>query len=256
MLSTGTGLPVSRLRSRGRVGAQFFAGHAAGPGPAPTGLLDALADLDRAGVVAAAVDPGVRGFYEQTARHDLAVTPRWRFPFRLAGRLSHTLGRAVGQMTLPLATTAPVAMPSRIVPVDPAIDGRPGVRGWVRTLGPGGPPVYVAAYATHRDPAGAAYMNVAFPLPGSNLTSVLRIDHDPARPGGLVLTTCSMGQDDTGDQGIYFVTALGPVRIPMNETLSVWPEPAGAATPLRARHRIWLLGLPCIDLDYAISTPD
>lgn len=251
-LAGAAGVPFSRLRSPGRVGADFFAAHAPTAAPAPAGLVDTLAVFDRPGFVSAAVHPEVRAFYEATERFTLTVAARWRFPFRLAGRAWHRFGRAIGQLMLPTGDAAPRDMPSRIVAVEADADGRPNVRGWVRQLGRGGPPVYVAAYATHRDPAGQTYMNIAFPTPWSNLASILRIDHDPARPGGVVLTTCSVGQDDRGDQGVYLATALGAARLPMNETIDVWAEASGDGTVLRARHVLWLLGLRYLELDYAI----
>lgn len=248
-LAGSAGAPFSRLRAGGRVGAGFFAAHAPTTAPAPPGLVDALSAFDRPGFSAAALAPEVRAFYEQTGRHVLTVAPRWRFPFRLAGRIWHAFGRRIGQLALPLGRAEAQAMPSRIVAVEVEADGRAGVRGWIRQLGAGGPPVYVAAYAAHRDPAGQVYMNIAFPLPWSNLTSVLRLDHDPARPGGLVLTTCSTGQDDWGDQGVYLATALGAIRLPLSETLWVWRDAEG----LRARHVMWLCGLNYLELTYAIA---
>lgn len=248
-LAGPAGIPFSRLRSPGRVGAGFFAAHAPTTAAAPAGLVDALEVFDRPGFSADDVDPAVRAFYEQTGRHALRVTPRWRFPFRLAGWLWRRLARTMGQLNLPATTSGPQAMPSRIVAVEAEADGRAGVRGWVRQIGEGGPPVYVAAYATHRDPAGRPYMNIAFPLPWSNMTSVLRVDHDPARPGGLVLTSCSKGQDDIGDQGVYLATALGGIRLPLNETIWVWCEDGR----VRARHWLWAFGLPALLLEYEVD---
>lgn len=248
-LAGPAGIPFSRLRSPGRVGAGFFAAHAPTMTPPPAGLLDTFDVFNKAGFSAADVDPAVRSFYEQTGRHALSVTPRWRFPFRLAGRLWRAFGKRIGQLTLPATATGPQAMPSRIVAVEAGADGRAGVRGWVRQLGEGGPPVYVAAYATHRDPAGQVYMNIAFPLPWSNMTSVLRIEHDPQRPGGLVLTSCSQGQDDIGDQGVYLATALGGIRLPLNETIWVWCEDGR----VRARHWLWTFGLPVLLLEYEVT---
>ena len=83
----------------------------------------------------------------------------------------------------------------------------------------------------------------------SGTTSVLRIDHDPARPGGLTLTSCSMGQDDTGDQGVYLSTAIGALRLPFNETIWVWCE----GGEVRARHVLWAAGMPALELEYAIA---
>jgi hypothetical protein len=248
-LAGPAGIPFSRLRSSGRVGAGFFAAHAPTRAAAPAGLVDSLDVFDRTGFDSDRVDPAVREFYEETGRHTLAVTPSWRFPFRLVGRLWRAIGRSIGQLTLPPPTTGPQVMPGKIVAVEGEADGRAGVRGWVRQLGTGGPPVYVAAYATHRDPSGQVYMNIAFPLPWSNMTSVLRVDHDPERPGGLVLTSCSKGQDDIGDQGVYLATALGGIRLPLNETMWVWSE----GEKVRARHRLWALGLPVLLLEYEVG---
>ena len=69
----------------------------------------------------------------------------------------------------------------------------------------------------------------------------------------MVLTTGSVGPDDRGDQGIYVVFGGGTVRVPMNETIWVWPEPGDAAR-VRARHRVWLFGLTCVELEYTIRS--
>lgn len=247
-LAGPAGIPFSRLRSHGRVGAGFFAAHAPTTAAPPAGLVDSLDVFDRTGFDADAVDPAVRELFEQTGRHSLRVTATWRFPFRAAGRLWRAFGRRIGQLALPGAG-ASQATPGRIVAVEADADGRAGVRGWVRQLGEGGPPASVAAWATHRDPAGQVYMNVAFPLPWANLTRLLRVDHDPARPGGLVLTSCSQGQDDRGDQGVYLATAVGGLRLPLNETIRVWAEEGR----VRARHRLWALGLPALLLEYEVG---
>lgn len=246
-LAGPAGIPFSRLRSHGRVGAGFFAAHAPTRAAAPAGLVDSLDVFDRTGFDSDRVDPAVREFYEETGRHTLAVTPTWRFPFRLIGRLWRAFGRSIGQLNLPATATA--AMPGKVVAVEGEADGRAGVRGWVRQPSAGGPPLYVAAYATHRDPSGQVYLNVAFPLPWSNMTSVLRVDHDPARAGGLVLTSCSKGQDDIGDQGIYWVTALGGIRLPLDETIRVWNEDGR----VRASLRLSALGLPVLLLEYEVG---
>ncbi|MCO5171403.1 MAG: YndJ family protein [Planctomycetes bacterium] len=252
------GVPFSRLRARGRVGPRYFddAGLVpAAPLDPPRGLADSLDVYRRPDLPTDRVHPAVRAFYEDTAGHALLVRPTWRSGFRLGGRLYKAFSRRVGQMNLPLrAETRGDEVASRIVPLDAARDGRPGVRGWVRTYARTGEAVYVAAYATHVE-GGQTTMDVAFPLPFSNLTSVLRLE-----PLGRGLRLTTLASDPPGDQGVYLVTPWLPLRLPVNETIRVWPAgapdaavraPAGATVV--ARHDVWVLGLPALSLDYVIT---
>ena len=56
--------------------------------------------------------------------------------------------------------------------LDDARDGRTNVRAWVRWYADTGEAIYAAAYATHAL-GSQVYMNIAFPLPLGNLTSIL-----------------------------------------------------------------------------------
>ena len=120
--------------------------------------------------------------------------------------------------------------------------------------------IYVAAYATHRDPR-RAYMNIAFPLPGGNLASILRPQNHGA--DGIVLTS-HPDPARPGDEGVYFASALMPIRLPINETIFVWTVDdasaprelvarGGPTTVAVARHDAWLLGLHILTLDYTID---
>ncbi|RME22901.1 MAG: hypothetical protein D6798_14675 [Deltaproteobacteria bacterium] len=245
-------VPFSRLRARGVVDEALF-----GSGPAtPRGLSDSLAAYARPDLDVGRLHPDVIAFYEQTADFDLDVRGDWHVPFRLAGRLwADGIARAMGQLGLPAPGTVlqGAALTSRIVDVDDARDGRSGVRGWVRRWRDTGRPLYLAAYAEHvRD--GVRVMNIAFPLPGGNLTSVLHLSHDDTEaPGGIVLS--SRSDDGGGGQpGIYLVFGGHGHRLPMDESIHVWPEtsPAADGTCLRARHHMWLLGMEFLTLDYRI----
>jgi hypothetical protein len=262
-------VPFSRLAARWRVGARFFEDiDAVDPHPAaaPTGLVDRLDEYGRDGFDPARVHPDIRAFYEQTARFRLYVVPAWRPGFRLGARLFRWLMRSIDQLGLPRDPVADDQMHSRIVALRDDRDGRSGVRAWIRTHGRSGAVVYAAAYAVHRS-AGIPYMNIAFPLPGGSLASVLRMDPWPdAGADGLVLSTLPRA-GAFGDQGIYLVYPRLAVRLPMDETITVatpaWagrlgvdpgaaPPGAGAAVVL-ARHDMWLLGVRFLTLIYWLA---
>lgn len=258
--------PFSLLAAGGRVGADFFARSGAcstDPERRPTGLVDRLEDLAHRGCAVERIHERVRAFYERTDAHALTVLPRWRPGFRAGGRAWARLARTLGQLQLPVVERSPDAVASEIVPLDGARDGRDAPRGWTRTF-EDGRAMYVAAYATHRA-EGVAYMNIAFPLPGANLASILRMEN--RGEAGVVLTTRNP-RGEPGDAGIWLVLRPGrrraPLKLPMAETIEVWPtgDPAvpgtlAAAAPVGAtvvaRHRIWLLGLPFLALDYVIT---
>jgi hypothetical protein len=250
--------PLSRLASSGHVGPGFLARQGLERPDTPArGLVDRLEDLAHAGLPTAGLPPAIRAFYERTGEHELVVRPRWRRGFRVGGRLWAALARRLGQLQLPVRDDPSAGgLASRIVAVDEVADGRAAPRAWIRTF-PDGRALYVAVYATHR--AGErAYMNIAFPLPGGQLSSVLRMDR--RGDGVSVSTRCG------GDAGIWLVLRLGrwrlPIRLPLSETIDVWTadDPAAPAD-LRAwaagyttvaRHDLWLFGLHYLSLDYGM----
>jgi len=104
-------------------------------------------------------------------------------------------------------------------------------------------------------------MNIAFPLPGGNLASILR----PENHGndGIVLTSHAH-PIRPGQEGVYFASALLPIRLPINETIFVWNADGsdapkdlmsrcGPTTGAVARHKVWLVGVHILTLDYAID---
>ena len=251
--------PMSRLAGGFPVGASFLSRRGIerdGP-PAPRGLVDELHDLAHPGLEPARVAPPIRAFYERTADHEMIVVPTWRLGFRTGARLWAWLARRLEQLQLPVRAVGRGAdLATRIVAVEAAADGRRAPRAWIRTF-PDGRAMYVAIYATHR--AGdRAYMNIAFPLPGGNLTSILRMDH----LGGGVSVSTRRG----GDCGIWLVgwvrRRMIAVRTPMAETIDVWmiDDPAVPAELRRwaagyttvARHTLWLFGIRFLTLRYAM----
>jgi YndJ-like protein len=255
------GTPFSLLRSSGRVGAGYFerSGATAANRPHPRGLVDTLDEFARPDFPVHAVHPAVRSFYEDTLGHGLVVRAEWAPVFRLAGRVYKWVSSRLEQMNFPLAgETTEDEISSRIVAVEDAVDGRRNVRGWVRTYRSNGKAVYVAAYSAHS--LGAeVYSNIAFPLPGGNLASILRWEaiESSDGAGGVLLTTFPRPQR-VGDEGVYFVNRAFAARLPFNETIRVWPAPAQPApgtsdnASALARHDVWLFGFRFLTLRYEI----
>lgn len=254
-----TGIPFSRLSSRGSTGTDYFQRiravreEAFGTASCPTGLVDDMKDYDRDDFRTEGIHPDIRAFYEKTKDYRLTVVPHWTRGFRWSGRLYRRWAERVGQMCLPVSAQGAAAqlIHSVILPLRDEVDGRQNVRAWVRTYAATGKPVYVAAYAAHRE-KGCTYMNIAFPLPFGNLTSILRLESAPS--GGLSLTSLPAGPEgnDQGDEGVYFVTRGMPIRLPINETISVTVSaPEGGL--VTARHDMWIFGIKFLTLDYSIA---
>lgn len=249
------GVPFSRLRGGRFVGRWFFrsAGLVDDAVPAPLGLVSNMDIYRRAGVPGlhdldpAALAPAVRRFYEHTAEYAVDVSPTWRFPFSLGAPALMAAMRSVGQLELPVRSGS--GMDSELLALRSGLDGRDEVRGWVRVHRGADRPVFVAAYAVHRD-RDVAYMNIAMPLPGANLSSILR--PDPGTHGGLVLTTNRL-RGFAGDEGIYLVTRFGEVRLPMQETLVIGPAAERSEGDLAARHEVRILGVRILTMTYLLT---
>ena len=98
-------------------------------------------------------------------------------------------------------------------------------------------------------------MNIAFPLPWSNLTSILYLSS--IEGGGLQLTS-RHDRYWEGDHGVYLAVRRRGYRLPLDETIVVHPATTlrgrESTIRLRARHRMWLAGLRFLTLDYEIRS--
>ena len=254
------GMPFSKLSAGWFAGANYFerVGAVSRSKPPALGLVDNFSSYARADFDPATIPETVRSFYEETFRYRLIVRPYWRPGFRLGGRISQWLGAKFGQMRLPVtAESSADRIESKLLPLDDSMDGREGVRGWVRTYEGTDRAMYVAAYAAH-SMSGNTYMNIAFPLLGGNLTSILQISPVSELPGAIALSTLPNARPG-GDQGVYFANRLTPVRLPINEVITVWAadnEADLASEPMRptarARHEMWLGGIKFLQLEYDI----
>jgi hypothetical protein len=250
--------PLSKLASPGKVSWACLDRWLPENPESPKGLSPDFHSFEREDFNLALLDPVLIEFYEQTCDFELEINGRWRWPFRLAGRLwSRVIARALGQLGLP-GPDRPLEsclLDSRMVDIDDDTDGRNAVRGWVRTWRDTGRFLYFATYAEHvRE--GVRYMNIAFPLPGANMTSLLHLYLSADR--GLALTSRHQ-HNFTGDQGVYLVVGGRPWRLPLDETITLYPAnqapadlPVQSASVLVARHEMWFCGLNYLNLAYQI----
>lgn len=257
------GIPFSGLFGDRKVGHDFFirTGAEQNELPAPAGLIDCMEDFNRSDFDVARLSENIKMFYERTCDHSLTVEAQWSPLFRpLWLGIGAPFFSAVGQMSLP---SSDLAIDSRMVALKSDFDRRLKLRGWVRTISDTNKAIYVAAYAQHNN-QGHTYMNIAFPLPLCNMTSVLRMDIlcTPEK-GNLVTEVGSANSSDaqqlslmlssvprrdfSGDEGVYLVTPLLSIRLPINETIIV-----SNGGELTARHDMWFCGLKFLTLDYKI----
>jgi hypothetical protein len=218
---------------------------------ADVGIVDSLDGLAGPDVEPRDVDPVVREFYEHTTRFTLDIVPAWRTWVRPGYLLYRSLvARPLGQANVPMnQREAQRGVRSRIDTIDTDGDGRPDVRGWIRSYAATDAPIYVGIYTTYRHD-GRGYVSVGFPLPQASFTATLV---PRARPGGgLTLTTRS----DLGHPG-HYLTYIDPESRDLTslavhgfaEELDVHVVDG----ELRAEHAFWLFGLPFLVLRYRMT---
>ena len=247
------GVPLSPLVGGRVVGVDYPEREGIVAPPHPAGEMDDLGAYARPGFDPEAVHPAVRRFYERTAEYVLSYRTTWHPGFRTGAALASPLTSRLKQLNLPGRSHGDFrVLRSRFLGVDPAADPRDGARAWIRT-GDSGEAVFVAIYASHGR-GGETYVNIAVPLPRSNLSTVLRLgalDAGDEDGTGIELTT-------DGDGGLYLVTPAGAFALPMAQTFRVWPArspdaPVGAPdarTTVVATHDMWLLGRKFLTVEY------
>jgi hypothetical protein len=254
-------VPFSPLSADGHVGADY-AERRGIAGDELAGEVDDMAGFARTDFDPESLHPEIRRFYERTTDYEMVTSVRWHRGFRLGAAIAAPVTSRIEQLNLPGPGGADFELASRIVSLPPAADPREGARLWIRTRSDrrGRPTdaaaVFVAAYARHeRD--GETYTNIAVPLPGGNLSTVLRPEPLPTDAGtGIVFTT-----DAPGDPGLYLVSPLGPFQLPMSQRFRVYPAAASEAPvspetswepDIVATHEMWLPGARFLTITYAI----
>lgn len=223
--------------------------------PPPSGQLDRLDSLDSTRFSAAEVHPEVRAFYEDTARYELWVRPRWSLLFALPARLGVALARRLEQLVLPLDRAgAWQQVKVRTFAADKALTVLPDARLYERRYA-NGTPMFIAAYCT-AERGDETYLGAVLPLPGSCMMSVMQIEN--MGDGGLRLRSAP---PEDAEAGIFLDTPIAPLRLPLSEDLLLGPLERGFApgpsaavedATIGALHRFRLLGIRCLELEYLI----
>lgn len=243
-----------KLFGRGFVGVDFFDRTGAiDDGTVVTGQLGDLLAFGHPGFDPRKVHPRVRHFYENTRDYELRVSPDWRFPFRLGGKIFARLARhLLGNLEMPTQGSSEPVVTTRLFKVKDDVDGRDDVRGYVRAYvradgaAESARANFVAAYA-HHTAHGRTHLTPAFPLPFACFMGVLRFEDGPT-DGSLVLSSRPAEGEGPGDEGMFLVTSLGPIRLPLDERLDVGPSADGLSVV--ARHEVHVLGLRAFVLKY------
>jgi len=245
------GVPFSDLRAKGKVGRDFFDRTGVAESTEATGMIDDLTEYDREGTGfdADAVHPKVRDFYENTDAYDMVVVPEWERGFRALARLYGVVASRFENIN---PATSETRIEGKVVGVDDDADGREDVRSWTRWDASTGKGVLVGAYSSHVHD-GVRYSTVSFPLPFSNFSGVLRFENTDS--DSLLLTTYDEGEG-YGDGGLYLVTPFVPVRLPLDERLSVRAAEEGRGNEheceadVVVRHEMYLFDRRFVTLNY------
>ena len=238
------------------IGAGFYAGYAGEAGlkavaDEDAGLLPDFDSLAGETFDPSPVRPGIRDFYEKTARYNLDVRILWSGPFRhLPRTLIFLVGRNIGQFDIPLSPSS-VKMENELIQlIDPATNETP-YAGWLRRSAATGETMLAGLYTTCGSTMDRGrFFKGVYPLPGGSATMIFRPEN--RLDGSLALI--SDGRR-FGEAGYYRIhrTDDGTLRVklvPMEETLLVSVDPVGA---LRARHEFAFCGVRFLTLHYVIS---
>lgn len=254
------GVPLSSLHGDDSIGADWPDRNGL-RGDSVSGEMESLGAYARLGFDPAGVHPDVRAVYERTSEFGMTLDATWHHPFRLGARLAARWTSRIEQLNLPGPGGAPKHVSSDLAELADwvaADDPREDPRLWVRTDDDTDEGVFVAVYASHvRDDEAERerLVNIAVPLPGANLATVMAMRH---RGDGLELTTkCPEG-------GLYLHTGSGAFALPASQRFVVVPsrDSAGLQCPegverydaaVLAEQRIRLFGLPLVTVRYAAT---
>ncbi|MDG4656324.1 YndJ family protein [Ectobacillus antri] len=232
------GKPCSRITGTSRVGTSFLSRRNLLSSDAYDGLVDDMRIYKSAHLLS----PTITDFYERTETYSLQARVQWSTWFKPLGMVYEQTSKYIGQIYLK-DTGRWEEMYGKIVGIRSAADGRDNVRAWLRS-NEKGEAIFIALYAQHTF-QGETYMNVALPLPFSNMTGILRLYNDEQR---LILTS-RLRTDGQGDEGTYLYIKYMTVRLPIDETFVVIAEDD---MRLSAQHDMHICGIRFLTVNYRI----
>lgn len=219
------------------------------------GEMESLSDYARPGFDPTVVHPDVRALYEETDTFEMTVDATWHFPYSLGAGVASRWTSRVEQLNLPGPGGDSKRVSSELFSLAESAastDPRDAPRLWIRTDDDTGEGVFIAIYASSIED-DERFVNIAVPLPRTNLATVLRIEH---HGDGVALTT------DCPNGGLYLHTSVGAFKLPASQHFRVSPaQDADAAAhdgdrreaDVFADQRLYLIGLPLVTVRYTAT---
>lgn len=274
---TRSGIPfIPYLSPSWYIGSRFFEKQKSlSLGADCDGLIATLKYYERNGFRPDEIHPELRTFYEKSPQYELRANIVWHGFWKSVSGILQGLFTTMGQFALtPAVKNSETPIHCKITTLQPAGERRrytpealtkayirwyeiPGTRKQA--------PFYTAAYDSYRYEE-MTYMNVTFPILGSNFSFIVRMDEMPLSHSewqGITLTSIN-SFETKGDEGIYWVTPFFELRLPVTAKVRIWPNGqdltnAGIAPDVLVPHDIALarkelafLGKPMLTIDYRI----
>ncbi|MGH0427749.1 YndJ family protein [Bacillus hominis] len=237
------GKPMSRLRGKVKIGGAFLHSRNLVDGKEYSGLVDKMNDFHSEAFDVTKIPMSIIRFYENTTAYELQSNIQWARWFRPFAFCYEKMSKRVGQIHLGMGGKWET-MHGSIVGVIDEKDGRENVRAWLRK-NEAGESIFLALYSKHTH-KNETYMNIALPLPYSNMTGILKLCNDS---NDLIITSKLRG-NGKGDEGIYLHTRYFTIRLPLAETFII-KERKGQM--LTAHHKMWIFGVKFLEIDYEIK---
>ncbi|MBE5105191.1 YndJ family protein [Bacillus thuringiensis] len=237
------GKPMSQLRGNATVGEAFLHNRNLIDSKKYKGLVDKMNDFHSEVFDATKIPLSIICFYENIKEYELQSYIKWTRWFRPLAFCYEKISKRVGQIHLGMGGKYET-MHGSIVGVIDGLDGRKNVRAWLRK-NEAGESIFVALYSKHTY-ENETYMNIALPLPYSNMTGILKLYND----NHDLIITSKLRENGKGDEGIYLHTRFLTMRLPLAETFIIKES---ADHTLTAQHKMWLFGMEFLHIHYKIN---
>ncbi|CUB51158.1 hypothetical protein BN2127_JRS10_00675 [Bacillus subtilis] len=237
------GKPMSRLRGKAAVGEAFLHNKNLIDRKECRGLVDKMNDYYSEAFDVTKIPLSIVHFYENTKEYELQSHIKWTRWFRPVAFCYEKMSKRVGQIHLGMGGKWET-MHGSIIGVIDEKDGRENVRAWLRK-NEAEESIFVALYSKHTY-ENETYMNIALPLPYSNMTGVLKVCN---KSKDLIITS-KLRENGQGDEGIYLHTRFFTIRLPLAETFIIKENKDQI---LVAKHRMWIFGVKFLEIDYEIK---
>ncbi|PGX11649.1 YndJ family protein [Bacillus sp. AFS033286] len=237
------GKPMSRLRGSVTIGETFLHSRNLVDSKEYKGLVDKMNDFHSEAFDTAKIPLSIIRFYENTTAYKLQSHIKWTRWFRPFAFCYEKMSKRVGQIHLGMGGKWETMYGSILGVIDEK-DGRENVRAWLRK-NEAGKSIFLALYSMHTH-KNDTYMNIALPLPYSNMTGILKLRND----NNELIITSKLRENGKGDEGIYLHTRFFTIRLPLAETFII---KEGNGQMLTAHHKMWIFGVKFLEIDYEIK---